>query len=105
MHCSDPEIEKNAQDAISIFFSQNQIIPSPIDARKTDCDINVDLGTPIRIHEEMDISMQSYKSSKKKKDCKNYYYTLFYLFSFKVNSSTISILFYSMDSDSFISSF
>lgn len=71
MHCSDPEMEKNAQEAISKFFSQNQIIPSPIDVKKNDCDNSVNLGTPIRIHEEMDVSMQSYKSSKKKKDCKN----------------------------------
>ena len=35
MHFSDPEIEKTAQEAISKFFSENQIIPSPFNKEPT----------------------------------------------------------------------
>ncbi|XP_058791812.1 protein aurora borealis [Phymastichus coffea] len=55
MHCSDPEIEKNAQEAISRFFNENQIIPSPLEIKTNESNLRVnrDLKTPIRAGESI----------------------------------------------------
>lgn len=76
MHCSDPEIEKNAQEAISRFFSENQIIPSPYDVAEKKKKRNVaekraDLTTPTRAHDCTNVSKESYRAKKEKRDSKN----------------------------------
>ncbi|KAJ8667073.1 hypothetical protein QAD02_008735 [Eretmocerus hayati] len=64
MHCSDPEMERNAQEAISRFFSENQIIPSPYENKKSECDA----VTPTQCHEDTNLSRESYKSRKDKRE-------------------------------------
>lgn len=70
MHCSDPEVEKNAQEAISRFFSANQIIPSPFEAKRIECNLkrDRDMETPTRVRES--VSKDDHNSSKDTKESK-----------------------------------
>ncbi|NP_001122572.1 protein aurora borealis [Nasonia vitripennis] len=68
MHCSDPEIEKHAQEAISRFFSENQIHPSPHDVKRNEVEKRAGLTTPTRAHDSINVSRESYKSKKEKRD-------------------------------------
>ena len=73
MHCSDPEIEKNAQEAISRFFSENQIIPSPYDLKRKESEKIPEMSTPVRSYEDIiNSSQDSSKSKKEKRDSKYY---------------------------------
>lgn len=72
MHCSDPEMEKNAQEAISRFFSENQIIPSPYDVRRNEIEMGEGLRTPTRGCEDINVSKESLKSKKEKRDGEEY---------------------------------
>jgi hypothetical protein len=70
MQCSDPEIEKNAQEAISKFFSENQIIPSPFDINRGKLEKKIELMSPIGGFEEINTSNESVKSKIETKECK-----------------------------------
>ncbi|XP_011494526.1 PREDICTED: uncharacterized protein LOC105359598 [Ceratosolen solmsi marchali] len=69
MQCSDPEIEKNAQEAISKFFSKNQIIPSPFDFKRGELGKEIEMVTPIREFEGINISKELFESKIETKDC------------------------------------
>ncbi|XP_014236583.1 protein aurora borealis [Trichogramma pretiosum] len=58
MHCSDPELEKNAQEAISKFFSNSQIIPSPFHIKINEEQKRIMLPTtPSRLHNKTSESL------------------------------------------------
>ncbi|XP_012270643.1 protein aurora borealis [Orussus abietinus] len=63
-HCTDPEIEINAQAAINKFFSENEIVPSPWDDKKTEVTHKLEIETPTRPYEDLNGTRDSYKSKK-----------------------------------------
>lgn len=67
MHCTDPDLDKVAQAAIEKFFNENQIIPSPWDNRRKASVGKLQMSTPSRPLEELNVTRESQKT---KKDCK-----------------------------------
>lgn len=65
MHCSDPEIEKNAQEAISRFFSENQIIPSPLETTKKAQFLGGLRESPLAVEHDANLT--------ETKDCKHFF--------------------------------
>lgn len=66
-HCTDPEVERQAQAAIDIFFKENQIIPSPWDNSDKNNYRKIDMQTPLRGYNE---NTSTKESQSFKKDCK-----------------------------------
>ncbi|XP_043463275.1 protein aurora borealis [Leptopilina heterotoma] len=60
-HCTDPEIEREAQDAIDRFFRGNQIIPSPWDNGEKNNFRKTDMQTPLRGYSDTAKESQSLK--------------------------------------------
>ncbi|XP_014215138.1 uncharacterized protein LOC106644237 [Copidosoma floridanum] len=67
-YCSDPESEIHAQEAISRFFSENQIVPSPYDDKNNDYNKRDDMETPVKSQEQLNLSKEILRQKKEKKD-------------------------------------
>lgn len=64
VHSPDLELETKAQAAIDRFFKQNQIIPSPWDARQKESKQPLPMDTPNRLLNDLNSTQELSKSTK-----------------------------------------